>query len=134
MSIVLIKSHLKIIFDVMGIQISREVMTSNGSVDYLCSYTNKEGKILKCCIELKNAHNTKIKDGITKQLPEYLEGENTKFAIYLILWYKGNDFDEPKEFSDINSMKDNLESIKNDKYNINITIIDCNKPISPSKL
>lgn len=130
----LIKSNLQAICDFMGIQISREVESSNGSIDFLCTYTTKGGNLLKCCIELKNAHNAKIEEGLTKQLPEYLKGEGTKYGIYLILWYKGNDFDDPKNFNNKDELLIKLDEIKDTSLHITNIIIDCNKPISPSKL
>lgn len=126
-------SHLKAIFDFMGIQISREVESSNGEVDFLVSFTNNQNKLLKVCVELKLAHATNVEKGLTKQLPAYLKGERCKHGIYLVLWYKCNIFDKPAKYKTLIELENQLNRINANKYISNL-IIDCTKPISPSKL
>jgi hypothetical protein len=126
-------SHLKAIFDFMGIQISREVESSNGEVDFLISFTNSQNKLLKICVELKLAHAANVEKGLTKQLPAYLKGERCKYGVYLVLWYKCNLFDRPKKYKTLNELESQLNNINANK-NISNLIIDCTKPISPSKL
>lgn len=128
-----ILSNLKAICNYTGIQITREGKSANGAIDFHCAYTNN-GNLYKICIELKNAHSQNIEDGIIKQLPQYLKSERTKFGIYLVLWYKGEAYDKPKEYKDIEELETKLHSIKNKDYRISILTIDCNKPIVPSKL
>ena len=67
----LIASQLRTICDYMGIQLSREVESANGAIDFHCSYTYN-GKLLKTCIELKNAHSPSYELGLTKQLPQFV--------------------------------------------------------------
>jgi len=126
-------SHLKAIFDFMGIQISREVESSNGEVDFLISFTNSQNKLLKLCVELKLAHADNIEKGLTKQLPVYLKGERCKYGVYLVLWYKCDFFNRPKKYKSLNELEGQLNKI-NANENIATLIIDCTKPISPSKL
>ncbi len=126
-------SHLKIIFDFMGIQISREVESSNGEVDFLISFNNRQNKLLKLCVELKLAHAANVEKGLTKQLPAYLKGERCKYGVYLVLWYKCNLFDRPTKYKTLNELESQLNNINANK-NISNLIIDCTKPISPSKL
>jgi hypothetical protein len=126
-------THLKAIFDFMGIQISREVESSNGEVDFLISFTNRQNKSLKLCIELKLAHADNIEKGLTKQLPTYLKGERCKYGVYLVLWYKCDLFVRPKKYKSLNELENYLNKI-NANENISNLIIDCTKPTSPSKL
>lgn len=128
-----ITSQLKGICDYMGIQFSRETESANGKIDFLCSYTYN-GKLLKTCVELKNAHSPKIDLGVTMQLPEYLKSERTKSGIYLVLWYKGDIFEEPKKHKSIDELKLHLDNIKDLNFDITNIMIDCSKPISPSRL
>jgi hypothetical protein len=128
-----ILSHLKAIFDFMGIQISREVESSNGEVDFLISFTNSQNKLLKLCVELKLAHAANVEKGLTKQLPAYLKGERCKYGVYLVLWYKCNLFDRPTKYKTLNELESQLNHINGNKKISNL-IIDCTKPISPSKL
>lgn len=126
-------SHLRSIFDFMGIQISREVESSNGEIDFLVTYTNSSNKLLRVCVELKLAQAAKVEEGLTKQLPAYLKGERCKYGIYIVLWYKGASFSKPSKYSTITVLEERLKSI-NANNNISSLIIDCSKPISPSKL
>jgi hypothetical protein len=126
-------SHLRAIFDFMGIQISREVESSNGEIDFLLSYNNSQNKLLRLCVELKLAHASKIEDGLTKQLPAYMKGERCKYGIYVALWYKCTIFEKPEGYSSIRELKDRLEKINSNNRVVSI-IIDCSKPTSPSKL
>lgn len=128
-----ILSHLRAIFDFMGIQISREVESSNGEVDFLISFRNSQNKPLRLCIELKLAHAVNIEKGLTKQLPAYLKGERCKYGIYLVLWYKCELFNQPTKYSVLGELEDQLNKINTNK-NISNLIIDCTKPVSPSKL
>jgi hypothetical protein len=129
-----ILSQLKAICEFIGIQISRESESGNGSIDFLCTYTTSEGILTKTVIELKNAHNSKIEKGLTSQLPEYLKAEGTKFGIYMVLWYKGSSFNYPTKYEDIEHLKSELESLNPKSFKVKIIIVDCTKPISPSKL
>lgn len=129
----LIMSQLKVLCDYMGIQISREVESGNGEVDFLCSATYK-GKVIKTCIELKNAHSPKIEAGLTLQLPQYLKSERTRHGIYLVLWYKGELFDKPKNYDSPQSLKDLLDKIRPEEFKTEVILINCNKPTVPSRL
>jgi len=126
-------SHLRSVFDFMGIQISREVESSNGEIDFLVTYTNSSNKLLRVCVELKLAQAAKVEEGLTNQLPAYLKGERCKYGIYIVLWYKGNSYSKPSKYSSILDLVERLQSI-NANSNISSMIIDCSKPISPSKL
>lgn len=129
----LIMGQLKTICDYIGIQLSREVESANGEIDFLCSFTYNS-KVLKTCIELKNAHSPKYELGLTKQLPEYLKSERTKHGIYLVLWYKGDDFSEPISYVNIEKLREYLDEKRPKGFKTKIIIIDCSKPIVPSKL
>jgi len=126
-------NHLRAIFDFMGIQISREVVSSNGAVDFLVSFTSSQNKLLKLCVELKLAQASSIEDGLTKQLPAYLKGERCKYGIYLVLWYKCELYDRPKKYNALDELENQLNKINANK-NISNLIIDCTKPLPPSKL
>lgn len=126
-------SHLRAIFDFMGIQISREVESSNGEVDFLVSFTNSQNKLLKLCVELKLAHAENVEKGLTKQLPAYLKGERCKHGIYLVLWYKCELFERPAKYDTLSDLEAQLNKINANK-NISNLIIDCTRPLAPSKL
>lgn len=64
-----------------GIDISREVNNGQGPVDFKFS----EGAQNKILVEVKLTSNQQLIHGISKQLPIYMEQENTRKAIYLII-------------------------------------------------
>ena len=92
-----IKSILNYPLQSKGIYISRENQSSNGEIDFLCTFTNHLSVPLAVCIEVKKAHHNNVDKGI-KQLSVYLNGEQTIGGIYLIFWFKNNNFNEPINF------------------------------------
>jgi len=116
-------SHLKAVFDFMGIQLSREVESSNGEIDFLLSYTNSQHKLLRLCVELKLAHASKIEKGLTKQLPAYMKGERCSYGIYIALWFKGENFDEPTKYTGVKELQSRLDEI-NSNNKIQEDVID----------
>lgn len=123
---------LNFICSYLGIQVSKEPEIANGKLDFLLTYNNSS-KLIKTCVEVKNAHGN-IKHGIHKQLPEYMKTEKTKNGIYLVLWYKGKDFSKPNEYSNKEELKTLLVNEIPNGLNIEVIIIDCHKPVVPSKL
>jgi hypothetical protein len=131
----LINSYLRSILELKGIRISAEVETGNGAIDFLCSYTTTRNDVLKVCVEVKNAHADGLEDGITLQLPAYMKAEQTRHGIYIVLWYKNEDWSQPKKFGSIAEMGAKLEAIKpNDDCCIDIMCVNCTKPIPPSRM
>lgn len=124
---------LRSVFDFMGIQISKEVESSNGEIDFLLSFTNSQNKILRLCIELKLAHAKNVENGFTHQLPAYLKGERCNYGIYIVLWYKCRAFEKPQKYRSVKELDDRFKSINTNKK-ISHLIINCTKPVSPSKL
>jgi len=45
----------------------------DGALDFFCSFTTKRNDVLKVCIEVKNAHGAGLENGISKQLPAYMD-------------------------------------------------------------
>lgn len=64
-----------------GIDISREVNNGQGPVDFKFS----KGSQNKILVEVKLTSNSQLIHGIDKQLPIYMNQENTRKAIYLII-------------------------------------------------
>ncbi len=115
-----------------GIQISREVEAADGDLDFYFSYNNGT-ELMKICVELKNAHHAELKHGIETQLPLYIKDVGKKEGIFLVLWYKNDDFRKPKAYSSVKDLDSFLRSQIPARYNIKPLIIDCTKKISPSK-
>ena len=128
----LIKSHIQPFLELKGIQISREVTAANGSLDYLCSYT-KEDKLFKVGIELKNAHHPNLLNGLSNQLPAYLDDEGTQDGIFMVLWYKNQNYPSPARYNTIDELMSYLQNNSPENYRIQVIVIDCTKKVAPSK-
>ncbi len=113
-----------------SIYIAREPKVGNGNVDF----TFSNGKF-NICLEIKNAHHDDVDTAINTQLPEYMDRDRTTFGIYLVLWYKSMDkYPLPKKFQSIEELNSKLINNIPKGYNIDVIIIDCNKPIQPSRI
>lgn len=128
----IIYNHLRFLAEIKGIRLFRETNASDGSLDFHFSY-NRNCDVMSVCVELKNAHHAKLEHGIQVQLPLYIEDVGSREGIFLVLWYKSSEFDEPKRFNNITEMESALISRVPKKYRIKPLIIDCAKKISPSK-
>jgi hypothetical protein len=114
--------------ETMNVFIARENKIANGQVDFTIAQNSN-----KICIEVKNAHHPNIIKSINTQLPKYMEGEKTNFGLYVVLWFKSKDgFPFPEKYSTIEELEKELTKVKS--KNIEVVIINCSKPISPSKI
>ncbi len=119
---------------IKGINLAREVKEGNGNVDIVFSYNNKSGEILKVCLEIKKAHHQDVETSIKTQLPIYLESAGSNTGIYLIIWYKGNEFNQPLKYKSQNELAQLIQNNNPDPENISVRFLNCSKPISPSKV
>jgi hypothetical protein len=117
-----------------GINLSREVKEANGNVDIEFSYTNRDNRILKVCVEVKKAHHPRIETAIATQLPAYMESARTQSGIYLVIWFKNDSFKQPIKYNSLNELQEAIEKNNRDKNNISVKIINCCRDISPSKI
>ena len=117
-----------------GVHITRESIIANGKLDFYCTYRTSDGKPLKVCIEMKNAHHDDLLKGLQKQLPAYMRGEKTNHGIFLVMWYKDKQYPHPKKYADIAELENHLKANMPPKLRIDIMIVDCGEKIAPSKL
>ena len=129
----LIFNQVRYIAEMKGISISRECVSANGSVDFFFQYT-KNDKLFRVCVELKNAHHEKADEGNYKQLTEYIRDIGYKYGIYIILWYKGSDFQKPNKYSSKEELEHKLNNNPIVDFKIENILIDCSyNKVSPSK-
>lgn len=76
-----------------NIDISREANIGRGPVDFKVSI----GYALRVLLELKLAKNTKFWNGLTRQLPKYLESEGVENGFFIVVVYSENDLPRVKE-------------------------------------
>lgn len=138
---IIIYNQIRYICELKGIQVSKEIEASDGSLDFHLSYTTKD-TLLSIPIELKNAHHKLLDHGIESQLPLYINDIGRREGIFLVLWYKYEMFDssttntgfaEPAKFNSVLELEKHLLSIIPKRYKIKPMIIDCSPKISPSK-
>lgn len=128
-----VDTSIRLICEMKGIQFSREAKAAGGQMDYLFSFNNNN-RIYKVCVEIKNAHHAKIVEAPGNQLKAYMDAEGTRYGIYISLWYKNSvGFDAPVRFENTSDLKSAIDKRLPDKYDIKTVILNCNKPIPPSK-
>lgn len=93
------------------IDISREVETGRGPVDFKLSHGYK----YRLLIEVKLASNTAFWHGLEKQLIQYMISEKVNSAIFLIIIY------EEKELKLLDNINDVVLNLNN-TYNLKITV------------
>ena len=125
----------------LGIHIVREPDEGIGNLDFKFLFTTKTCIPLLVCSELKLAHNPRLEHGLTKQLPAYLRANDSKFGIFLVMWFKdegGKVFDKPTKQNKsqmIEFIDEKIIGIKNeDDFNIELILIDVSKKPSASNL
>ena len=95
------------------VDLSRECNAGRGPVDFKLS----RGAVDKVIVEVKLTSNSKLKQGIAKQVPTYMAQEKTKKAIYLVI-----DNGHEKAFNNLIKFYNTLD--KNIKEKIECIYID----------
>ena len=112
-----------------GIDSTAEVNLGSGPVDFRFS----NGYEQRLLLEIKLANNTKLWNGLEKQLPQYLETEQIKNGIFLIVGYTR------KELSKVNmdavdKVNNVNDLVKHSGKNIVSVVIDASIKPSASRL
>lgn len=128
----IIFNQIRYLAQMKGVLITKEPEAADGNLDFHFSYT-KNNELFIVCVELKNAHHQKLIHGINAQLPLYMTDIGTRMGIFLVLWYKGKEFEEPKRFQTINDLEIEVKKNTPKKLTIKPLTIDCTKKEPPSK-
>jgi len=124
------------IFNYMGISIVREPIAAEGQIDFLVSKTINNNDLITVPVELKLARYSNIsniEDGINAQLPVYMKDQNCNYGVFVVLWFKNDVFNKPAKYHSITDLETHIKTIKSNNRIMEM-VIDCTKPISPSKL
>ena len=105
-----------------NIDLSREINNGRGPVDFKLS----KGANEKVLVEVKLSSNPQLEHGILSQLPIYMEQENTRRAIYLVI-----DNGHKKKIDKLIEIYNKFSDIEKEK--IKIIIIDATIKPSASK-
>jgi len=131
-----ILSFIRYIFKFMGINIDREVIAATGQIDFLVSKTINNNDLVNVAVELKLVRYpsiSNIENGINVQLPIYMKDKRCNYGVFIALWFKTDVFENPTKFGTVKELETHIKKIKSN-HRIMEMIIDCTKPISPSKL
>ena len=120
---IILENEFETYFYNKNIDISREVLTGNGQIDFKF-FKNKDEKIL---IEVKIASSSYLKKGYEKQILDYLHASNYKNAFYLIVCFTDEDYKIAANF-----IKENIYTEHFNLY-INISLLDVRKRKTASK-
>ena len=131
----------EILLNPRGIHASRETNEGIGDLDFKFMYTNTTNTPLKVLAELKLAHNQRMKEGLTTQLPAYLKSDRSKFGIFVVMWFKDDNkkfFKKPQKYDKtqlIACLKKESDIINGDgEIMIKPIVIDASKKPSASQL
>jgi len=127
-----------LLFDVAtakNFQISPQYPLGGGELDFLVSGQLKTGEIANVCVEFKHAHSGKLKSGLLKQLPAYMQTKGCDFGIYCVMFFKGKYFEKPGKY-DLETLDFYLKNLAGSVglSNIRILVLDLSYPIPPSQL
>ncbi len=96
-----------------SLDINHEGTAGSGNLDFYISGFVRNSGINGVCLEVKHAHSRKLKKGLTHQLPSYMRTKGADFGIYLVLWFKGKNFDSPV-YQTYHLMEDDLHKYRNE--------------------
>jgi|GEM_PF-1506014 len=127
-----------LLFDIAlakNLQISPEYPIAGGQLDFLVTGVLDTGQMVSVCIEFKHAHSKDLLNGLLKQLPAYMHAKGCNFGLYCVMYFKGVDFVEPKDYS-LNQLEILLDGnrISQGLSNIRIIILNLTHKKPPSKL
>jgi hypothetical protein len=108
------------------IDISPEANIGRGPVDFKLS----KGFTCRALLEVKLARNTRFWNGLTRQLPTYINAEGIQHGYFIVIAYTDEDL---KRISDIQTVADQVSAKLG--YSITVVVVDAmpNKP-SASRL
>lgn len=120
--------------DFRELSVERESVHGTGEVDFLfCG--SVAGHPENVCVEFKLAHSKNLKHAIREQLPSYMRQRYTDLGILVVLWYKGADWEQPRNYNCIENLIADLlqETLKvRRKVPINVFGIELSKRPPPS--
>jgi hypothetical protein len=116
------------LFTVRSLILDKEVAASGGSIDFLATSASGS-KMHRCGIELKYAHHDNVLNGISHQLPDYMDDLEAEVGIFLLLWCKRDNYAKPAKYGEISELVSELR--KSTPIDKNIDVIDVNASCRP---
>lgn len=123
---ILFDSYAKKYCQNVGIDLTREVETGRGPVDFRFSSNSH----FTAHVEFKKENNSKLSHGLTEQLPTYMRSEDVKIGFFVIFDFGTRDISKLKV--DLESQRIKLEQDKG--LTLRVIYIDARLKLSASKL
>jgi hypothetical protein len=79
----------------LAFDVSAETQAGPGILDMKLVAPLEGGGLSKIALEGKRAHSTDLEHGLEVQLPTYMRSINADHGIYLVLWFRCAEFDQP---------------------------------------
>jgi hypothetical protein len=113
--------------ELSGIRYSYVEKPKPGTVNVTFSAKIKNKGIFTITLEIVNAHSDDIINEISKVFPYFVKSQNSKYGIFLVLWFKGEQYAFPEYDTEVElalTMQKSLNQANHDKsiFNNNITI------------
>lgn len=115
-----------------NIRVYQEDPSRSGDIDFVFSGISTDMEHLELILEIKNAHSGRLNRGLTHQIPQYLKDRRSDYAVYGVLWYKGEHFDQPSDAT-IDDCLERLRKLKPDEV-CHIAMFDVSFPVQASRL
>ena len=118
-----------------GVAIVRESNEGVGLLDFRCMSTGSD-LVYNTCIECKVAHSERIRTGVTRQLPAYMDSVGTSFGVYLVLWFKDAVYwNEPTEYNNCEDLRAAMQSLADEvpSKTIQVMVVDLTRKTPASR-
>lgn len=129
----IIFNELRSICEAKGIFLGHDIVAGVGKVDFHMFTLDTNRRPINVCVEVKNAHSSHLQNGIESQLPSYIDSIGNKQGIYLVLWYRHEQYKKPKKYEYIHDIISFLQDHSPSNYDIRVMVIDCTPKVRPSK-
>lgn len=113
-------------------QIIHQAGAAGGHLDFQINKVTANGRLAVLALEVKNAHATDLEHGLLTQLPVYMRSILAKRGVYLVLWFKGKQFDRPAELDFFHLRRKLEERRPRPPSNVRIMHLDLSIPAPPS--
>jgi hypothetical protein len=113
------------------LEVAPEYPTGGGNLDFLFTAPLDGGGMTSVCVEVKRAHSADLVHGMIEQLPRYMRSKGCVHGVYVVLDFRGADFDEPSDL-DL-ELHLQQEAMKAGVAGIRVVVLNLGKTSSPSR-
>lgn len=81
-----------------SIEVVPDESPGSGSPDFVLMARIRNSGWGKVCLQIRNAHSPVLQDGLTNQLPRFMDSQKAEFGILLVMWY-GTSFSRTQDLT-----------------------------------